>query len=539
MQETCPLFRGCGGLPQKTGASRSFRESRIVNYTPDLRPAEVDWVIREALRVWSAVTPLQFIQLHTGTADLMISFGMQEHGDLFPFDGPSGVLAHAFPPGDHVGGDIHFDDEETWTVDSGEIKFVSKDERSTNMNMFQMKVCVLFWGITRAMPIPQDRPSDQTFLSNYDLQISKDYVNMPDAGNHKRHLRSTDSQLYTIQSATSLFLNWDSDMRKDNTKDLPKCGVPDVAEYTNIQRVLKWPSAIISYRIVNYTPDLRPAEVDWVIREALRVWSAVTPLQFIQLHTGTADLMISFGMQEHGDLFPFDGPSGVLAHAFPPGDHVGGDIHFDDEETWTVDSGGSRPSSIILPTICSQELPMDAVAYWRNSTLIFKDRHVWYHHPNLPESKAFLTSSLWEDFPGSIDTAYNYPAGDTIYLFQGRKFWAVNGSTLISGEPGDIAKFGFPENVSKIDAMFHDARKEKTIFFTGDLCWSFDERHNLMERGFPVSLESQFPGVGNKVDAAYAHDDGYIYFYRERTQIVYDPRNNYISDVSENFSHLC
>ncbi|XP_063807608.1 collagenase 3-like isoform X5 [Pseudophryne corroboree] len=461
------------------------------------------------------------------------------------------------------------------------------------MNMFQMKVCVLFWGITRAMPIPQDRPSDQTFLSNYDLQISKDYVNMPDAGNHKRHLRSTDSQLYTIQSATSLFLNWDSDMRKDNTKDLPKCGVPDVAEYTNIQRVLKWPSAIISYRIVNYTPDLRPAEVDWVIREALRVWSAVTPLQFIQLHTGTADLMISFGMQEHGDLFPFDGPSGVLAHAFPPGDHVGGDIHFDDEETWTVDSGGyglfpvavhefghslgldhsnnphtlmypiytyfssesftlpaddilgiqklygSRPSSIILPTICSQELPMDAVAYWRNSTLIFKDRHVWYHHPNLPESKAFLTSSLWEDFPGSIDTAYNYPAGDTIYLFQGRKFWAVNGSTLISGEPGDIAKFGFPENVSKIDAMFHDARKEKTIFFTGDLCWSFDERHNLMERGFPVSLESQFPGVGNKVDAAYAHDDGYIYFYRERTQIVYDPRNNYISDVSENFSHLC
>jgi len=45
---------------------------------------------------------------------------------------------------------------------------------------------------------------------------------------------------------------------------------------------------------------------------------------------------MSFVQRDHGDGYPFDGPGGILAHAFYPA--FGGDVHYDNEETWTINS---------------------------------------------------------------------------------------------------------------------------------------------------------------------------------------------------------
>ncbi|PWA96832.1 hypothetical protein CTI12_AA036140 [Artemisia annua] len=54
----------------------------------------------------------------------------------------------------------------------------------------------------------------------------------------------------------------------------------------------------------------------------------------------------------HGDGSPFDGPSGVLAHAFSPTD---GRLHFDADENWSV-GPEPVPDTIDLQSVALHEI---------------------------------------------------------------------------------------------------------------------------------------------------------------------------------------
>uniref|UniRef100_A0A4W4DPZ8 Peptidase metallopeptidase domain-containing protein n=1 Tax=Electrophorus electricus TaxID=8005 RepID=A0A4W4DPZ8_ELEEL len=147
-----------------------------------------------------------------------------------------------------------------------------------------------------------------------------------------RRKRSLSSKLKDMQSFFGLNQTGNLDSYTLAVMQTPRCGVPDVHDYVHSQGN-RWTKNVLTYSVGRYTSDLPASTVDSLIASALDMWAKVSPLRFIRSFSQQADIMVEF---EHGDSFPFDGPKGTLAHAFDPGEGIGGDVHFDEDELWTA-----------------------------------------------------------------------------------------------------------------------------------------------------------------------------------------------------------
>uniref|UniRef100_A0A8C9SHR1 Matrix metallopeptidase 30 n=2 Tax=Scleropages formosus TaxID=113540 RepID=A0A8C9SHR1_SCLFO len=474
--------------------------------------------------------------------------------------------------------------------------------------MLPRSVVFVIVGFTLCQAAPT-ADQDST-LSPEDRVIAEEYLSQfytREAKSRSESLDQFTTRLKTMQDFFGLEVTGNLDSNTLEVMKKPRCGVSDVSSYEHFNGKPKWEKSMVTYRITEYTSDMNQRQVDATIAQAFKLYSDVIPLDFKQIFSGTADIMILFKARYHGDFYPFDGPSGVLAHANSPGPNQGGDTHFDEDEQWTLDGKGinlllvaahefghalgldhSKDRNALMyptysyvetrgyslpkddrrgvqalygvrtPTVnprpkpnpkpnpdpqpnpeserCSRDLVFDAVTSIRRELYFFKNGYYW-KKSNLFRGVQFKSiKSTWSSI-STVDAAYEDTHKNVAYLFQGKQFWATKGTTLQPGYPKSISHFGFPSWVTALDAAVYVASTRKTLFFVKNFYWSYNEAQRKMDHWYPRQISWDFPGIGNRVDAAF-ENSGYLYFSEGPRQTEYIYKTKRINRVLLNYGWL-
>lgn len=382
----------------------------------------------------------------------------------------------------------------------------------------------------------------------------------------------------------------------------PRCGVPDyptekgaLSDY-HMQKgfgglhrrkrfVLfggRWEKTDLTYKVMRFPWQMTQEKVRRVLQEALLVWSDVTPLRFTEVDSGRADIIIDFNRYWHGDSLPFDGPGGILAHAYFPRTHREGDIHFDYDESWTVGNsmgtdllqvaahefghvlglqhslvpgavmspfysfsyplelseddkqgiqylyGPPQPApppiietneiDISVPDAC--RIYFDAVSIIRGELFFFKSRYVWrIRDGHLQPGYPALASRHWRGIPDHVDAAYEDKTGN-IWFFHGDSYWVFDAERKITG-PDSVEKLGLPVSDIQAALMWGEEQAQKIYLFRAGTYWRFNLLENRVE-AHPRSM-MDWRGVPNDLDAAFQDQYGYAHFLRGLQYWKFDP----------------
>ncbi|XP_029770710.1 neutrophil collagenase [Suricata suricatta] len=429
---------------------------------------------------------------------------------------------------------------------------------------------LLFLPLSGALPVhwesPEEEPTQvvQTYLERF--------YQLPRSGYRSVRRNSTSVIVEKLKEMQRFFGLNETGKPDEETLEMmrkPRCGVPDNGDFMLTPGNPKWERTNLTYRITRYTTQLTQAEVETAIKKAFQVWMNASPLTFTKISEGEPDINIAFFQGDHGDNSPFDGPDGILAHAFQPGQAIGGDVHFDADETWTTNSNNYNlflvaahefghslglshstdpgalmypnyafrdPSTYTLPqddingiqaiygpssnpvqptgpstpTACDPRLSFDAIATLRGEILFFKDKYFWRRHPQLPEVDLNFISLFWPALPNGIQAAYEDPDKDLVFLFKGSQYWALSGYDIEPGYPKDISDYGFPSSVRAIDAAVY--YRGETYFFVNNQFWRYDNKRQSMQTGYPKNIASIFPGIESRVDAVFQQNHFFLFF---------------------------
>ncbi|OXB72007.1 UNVERIFIED_CONTAM: hypothetical protein H355_002521, partial [Colinus virginianus] len=413
-------------------------------------------------------------------------------------------------------------------------------EMELKMLAFLGLLCV---SCSYALPVAPETENEDTQFARKYLESFYDFKEDKHSSFKSRNLDHMADKIREMQSFFGLEVTGELNHKTMDMMKQPRCGIPDVRSYSTFPRTPRWKKEDVTYRILNYTPDMLQSDVDEAIANAFQLWSSVTPLKFTRLYSGDADIMISFASRFHGDFYSFDGPGGTLAHAYPPGSGIGGDAHFDEDENWTK---FTTYSGYNLFLVAAHELghslglahsnvfgalmyPIYMAKDTRNYRLHQDDIsgiQALYGPPR--ESPALPPQEPTEITPAEVPTQMSPREEPTemvptkrpedcdphltfdaittlrgeILFFKGSYVWRK--SPYFSEIEHDTISTFWPSLSAGFDAAYEVDKKDRVIFFKDNQYWAVSGYR--IEPGFPKPIQNLgFPGRVRKIDAA-VHD---------------------------------
>ncbi|NP_001304682.1 matrix metallopeptidase-21 precursor [Danio rerio] len=325
----------------------------------------------------------------------------------------------------------------------------------------------------------------------------------------------------------------------------------DVSEWTGHMAFSK---SVLKWRLIGegYSSQLSIQEQKYIFRLAFRMWSEISPLQFIEdLHSplGNIDIRLGFGTGRHlGCSQRFDGAGREFAHAW-----FLGDIHFDDDEHFTVPNTGSgisllkvavheighvlglphiyRPGSIMQPSY----LPQDA-----GFEIDWMDRK--------------SIQRLYGVCMGRFSTVFDWirkeqtPYGEVVVRFN--TYFMRDGLYWLYENRNNRTRYGDPVAVQVgwhglpsggVDAYVHvwNRKTDAVYFFKGMQYWRYDSENDHVfshapdGRSYPRLISEDFPGVSGPLDTAYYdRRDAHIYFFKGSQVFRFDVRMRRLASSS-------